>query len=69
MAEATIEGREPQAARLKPGWSRRLGQELLALLLGLIVLLSVGLVVLDTAPGHRWIVDRIEAIETRSGLR
>lgn len=55
--------------RLKGDWPRRLLRELLALFLGLLVLLAVGLAILDTAPGHRWIVDRIEAIETESGLR
>ena len=29
----------------------------------------VGLIVLDTAPGHRFIVDRLSQIETASGLR
>jgi translocation and assembly module TamB len=71
MAEAaTVEtggGRPPY--RLKPDWPRRLLRELLALLLGLAFLLAVGLAILDTAPGHRWIADRIAGIETSSGLR
>ena len=33
------------------------------------ILLSLGLVLLDTAPGHRWLVDRIGEVETASGLR
>ncbi|HEX6218467.1 MAG TPA: translocation/assembly module TamB, partial [Sphingomicrobium sp.] len=55
--------------RPRPDWPRRLLNELLVLLLALAFLLSVGLVLLDTAPGHRFIVDRIERIETASGLR
>ncbi|HEV2044496.1 MAG TPA: translocation/assembly module TamB, partial [Sphingomicrobium sp.] len=43
--------------------------ELLALLLALLLLLGVGLVLLDSAPGHRWLVDRIAGIETASGLK
>ncbi|MGN6154946.1 MAG: translocation/assembly module TamB domain-containing protein [Sphingomicrobium sp.] len=71
MAEATaIEGggdRPPY--RLKRDWPRRLLREFLALLLGLAFLLAVALAILDTAPGHRWIADRIAGIETSSGLR
>ncbi len=47
---------------------RRLVDELLALFIALLVLLAAGLVLLDTAPGHRFIVDRIGQIETASGL-
>ena len=43
--------------------------ELFALFLALLVLLAGALVLLDTAPGHRFIVDRIGRLETASGLR
>jgi translocation and assembly module TamB len=71
MAEIAVDETRPQRPRyrLRPNWARRLLQELLALLLGLAFLLAVGLVILDTAPGHRWIVDRIQQIETSSGLK
>ncbi|HET8533986.1 MAG TPA: hypothetical protein VFL74_00385, partial [Sphingomicrobium sp.] len=71
MAEAAaIEGEgEGPHYRLKRHWTRRLLTELAALLLGLALLLAVGLAILDTAPGHRWIADRIAGIETSSGLR
>ena len=55
--------------RLRRDWARRLVDELLALFIALLVLLAAGLVLLDTAPGHRFIVDRIGEIETASGLR
>ena len=55
--------------RVRRHWSRRLLNELLALLLALLLLLGVGLVLLDSAPGHRWLVDRIAGIETASGLK
>lgn len=55
--------------RLKRDWPRRLGRELLALFIGLLALLAAGLVILDSAPGHRWIVDQIAKIETSSGLK
>jgi translocation and assembly module TamB len=55
--------------RLKRDWPRRLANELLVLIVALLALAVVGLLVLDTAPGHRFIVDRIAQIETASGLR
>ncbi|QNN68627.1 translocation/assembly module TamB domain-containing protein [Sphingomonas lutea] len=42
---------------------------MVALFIALLLLLAIGLVLLDSAPGHRWIVDRIARIETASGLR
>jgi translocation and assembly module TamB len=70
MAEtaAATESLPPQR-RLRPDWPRRLANELLALFIALLLLLAVGLVLLDTAPGHRWIVDRVAQLETASGLR
>jgi translocation and assembly module TamB len=71
MAEAVATERPegPPPYRLKPDWPRRLLRELLTLLLGIAFLLAIALAILDTAPGHRWIVDRIAGIETSSGLR
>ena len=60
---------EPQVIVIRKHWSRRLLNELLALLLALLLLLVAGLVLLDTAPGHRWLADRIAGIETASGLK
>jgi translocation and assembly module TamB len=70
MAEATlaIEGSEPPRRRLRGDWPRRLANELLAAFVALLFLLAIGLVLLDTAPGHRFIVDRLERFETASGL-
>ena len=66
---ATGEAVERRRFRLKQDWPRRLANELLVLFLALVALAVVGLLVLDTAPGHRFIVDRIAQIETASGLR
>ncbi|HET6943592.1 MAG TPA: translocation/assembly module TamB domain-containing protein [Sphingomicrobium sp.] len=55
--------------RLKRDWPRRLAMELLTFLVALLALAVVGLVILDTSPGHRFIVDRIQGLETTSGLR
>ena len=55
--------------RKRRSWPRRLAQELLALLLSLLILAVVGLVLLDTAPGHRFITDRLAQLETSSGLK
>jgi translocation and assembly module TamB len=64
---------EPREAvrryRLRRGWPRRLAIEFATLLLAIIALAAIGLVLLDTAPGHRFVVDRISKIETASGLR
>ena len=71
MAEAVVASREAGGDRigLRRHWARRLVNELLALLLVLLVLLAGALVLLDTAPGHRFIVDRIGQVETATGLR
>ena len=68
-AVADAPPREVVRVRLKKHWARRLAGELAALLLALLLLLGVGLVLLDSAPGHRWLTDRIAALEVRSGLR
>ncbi|HKX91644.1 MAG TPA: translocation/assembly module TamB domain-containing protein [Sphingomicrobium sp.] len=62
---------EASAARrtLRRDWPRRLLRELFALFIALLLLLAAGLVLLDTAPGHRFIIDRIARLETASGLR
>ncbi|HEX6661755.1 MAG TPA: translocation/assembly module TamB, partial [Sphingomicrobium sp.] len=66
---ASTEATTQRERRLRRDWARRLVDELLALVIALLVLLAAGLVLLDTAPGHRFIVDRIGQIETGSGLR
>ena len=55
--------------RLRSDWTRRFLNELFALFVALLFLLAGTLVLLDSAPGHRWIVDRIAGLETASGLR
>ena len=70
MAEAAVTGEgAPAPRRLRANWPRRLLDELLALFIALLLLLAGGLVLLDSAPGHRFIVDRIAAFETASGLK
>ena len=61
--------RAPAPRRLRSDWGRRLLNELFALFVALLLLLVAGLVLLDTAPGHRFIIDRMSRIETASGLR
>jgi translocation and assembly module TamB len=60
---------EQRRYRVKRHWMRRLLSELAAFVLALVALAIVGLIVLDTSPGHRFIVDRISQLETSSGLR
>ena len=70
MAEAVVPTDDtPPPRRLRRDWPRRLLDELLALFVALLVLVAAGLVLLDTAPGHRFIVDRIAGLETASGLK
>ncbi|MEQ7873054.1 translocation/assembly module TamB domain-containing protein [Sphingomonas sp. ASV193] len=64
-----MSGDEVRVVVVRRSWGRRLVGELLALLLSLVILLIVGLVAIDTAPGHRFLVDRIGQIETASGLK
>jgi translocation and assembly module TamB len=69
MSEAVVEREgDPPEVRLRRDWSRRLLNELFALFVALLFLLAGLLVLLDSAPGHRFIVDRIAGLETSSGL-
>src|SRR6478609_2386231 len=73
MTDTVIDARtgeplEPRR-RLRPDWTRRLLNELFALFIALLFGLAGLIVLLDSAPGHRFIVDRIAGLETASGLR
>ncbi|MEO8176251.1 MAG: translocation/assembly module TamB domain-containing protein [Sphingomicrobium sp.] len=70
MADEAIPASRAQSPprRLRSDWSRKLLNELLVLFVALLILLAGALVLLDTAPGHRFIVDRLARIETASGL-
>src|SRR5438874_7154656 len=70
MAEIAIDTREePPRRRLWQNWPRRLLNELFALFVALLFLLAGLLVLLDSAPGHRFIVDQLRGMETASGLK
>ena len=71
MAGAAIDTRtaDPSRRRLRPDWGRRLLNELFALFVALLFLLAGLVVLLDSAPGHRFIVDQLSRFETASGLR
>jgi translocation and assembly module TamB len=71
MAEVAVveTGSEPPRRRLRQDWGRLLLNELFAGFIALLFLLAGALVLLDTAPGHRFIVDRIARFETASGLK
>ncbi len=68
VAPAADGGGERVVISRRRHWGRRLLNELLVLLLVLFGLAVGGLILLDTAPGHRFIVDRIAQIETATGL-
>ena len=73
MADAVAEspsGEEGESrVVIRRDWKKRLLNELFALFVALILLLAGALVLLDTAPGHRFIVDRIAGMETATGLK
>ena len=73
MPEQAITAPEAQTERQiftrRKNWLQRLAVELAVLLLVLMALAVGGLILLDTAPGHRFIVDRLAQVETASGLR
>ena len=63
MADAAVQGTGGGAGEgqvvIRRDWKRRLLNELFALFIALLLLLAGALVLLDTAPGHRFIADRI----------
>ncbi len=70
MAEVAVETTtERPRRRVRHDWARRLLNELFALFIGLLVIFAGLLVLLDSAPGHRFIIDQLSRFETASGLR
>ena len=72
MSDVVVDARTGlplELRRPRHDWGRRLLNELFALFIALLFLLAGLIVLLDSAPGHRWIIDRIAGIETASGLR
>ena len=71
MAEAVIEHGDGDVGtvRLRRDWGGRLLNELFALFIAFLFLLAGLIVLLDSAPGHRFIVDQLGKLETASGLR
>ncbi|HEX8937577.1 MAG TPA: translocation/assembly module TamB domain-containing protein [Sphingomicrobium sp.] len=69
VAIDTRTGEPLEPRRLRPDWRRRLLNELFALFVGLLLLVAGLLVLLDSAPGHRFIIDQLSRFETASGLR
>ncbi|HET9354472.1 MAG TPA: translocation/assembly module TamB, partial [Sphingomicrobium sp.] len=73
MAETAVTapggGEEIVTLTRRRHWGKRLLTELAVLLLVLLSLALGGLILLDTGPGHRFIVDRIAQVETATGLR
>src|SRR3954469_13226963 len=71
MAEVAFERQidDPPPPRARRDWPRRLLNELFALFVALLFLLAGLVVLLDSAPGHRFIVDQLSRFETATGLR
>ncbi|HET9397643.1 MAG TPA: translocation/assembly module TamB, partial [Sphingomicrobium sp.] len=71
MSETAItapSGEELVVHTRRKHWGKSLLTELMVLLLVLLSLALGGLILLDTAPGHRFIVDRLARVETATGL-
>ena len=60
---------KPHERPSRSDWLRRLLNELFALFVALLFILAALIVLLDSAPGHRFIVDQLSGLETASGLR
>ena len=69
MDAAVVSLHSEPPRRLRRDWKWRLLSELFAAFVELLFLLAGALVLLDTAPGHRFIADRIGRFETASGLK
>ncbi|WP_308517307.1 translocation/assembly module TamB domain-containing protein [Sphingomonas flavescens] len=70
MTESAVDSDSPPPpVRLRQDWGRRLLNELFALFIALLLVFAGLLILLDSAPGHRWIIDRIAGLETASGLK
>ena len=71
MTEAAVEQSEQEVTvvRLRRDWRLRLLDELFALFIALLFVLAALLVLLDSAPGHRFLVDQLGKFSTASGLR
>jgi translocation and assembly module TamB len=73
--DPAIDAEEPAAAgeappvRRRGRWASRVAKSAVGLLLALLVLLAAAAVLLDTAPGRRFLADRIAATAPDSGLR
>ena len=62
-------GEPAPVARRRRRWLSRLAKAVVGLALGLALLAAAGAILLDTAPGHRFLADRIAAMAPHSGLR
>lgn len=69
MAEVMVETKAELAPVRHSNWLRRLLNELFALFVASLFILAGLIVLLDSAPGHRFIVDQLSGLETASGLR
>lgn len=66
---ATLDDAPVRVVRVRRPWWKRLISELIVLAALLAVLAAVAVAFLDSAPGHRWVADRIAEQETASGLK
>lgn len=67
LAEAPT-SEAPEIRQARKDWFRRLLNELFALFVALLFLLAGLIVLLDSSPGHRFIVDQLSRLSTQSGL-
>jgi translocation and assembly module TamB len=68
-AAAAPPGEEAEARPRRRRWLSRLAKWVVGLLLVLLLAAGAFLAFLDTAPGHRFLADRVAALSPRSGLK
>jgi translocation and assembly module TamB len=59
----------PPVRRRRSRWASGLAKWVVGLLVGFVLLVAAAALLLDTAPGHRFLADRIAAMAPNSGLR
>jgi translocation and assembly module TamB len=68
-APAAPPGEEAEARPRRRRWLSRLAKWVIGLLLVMLLAAGAFLAFLDTAPGHRFLADRVAALSPRSGLK
>lgn len=69
MAETPETGPDTVEVRRRPNWPLRVAKWLGGIVIALAALIGVGIFVLDTGPGHRFVADQIAKLEFETGMK